>query len=125
MRILVTGSRDWDKPEFIEKILGGYRELIPAPMLVVGACPSGADRYAEEIWSDQWQLPIERHPADWESWGKSAGPRRNQQMVNLGADLCLAFLKDGSRGTTDCGNKAILAGIPTIWYPYEFTEEYE
>lgn len=41
---------------------------------------------------------------------------RNQQMVELGADVCVGFrLKDASNhGTTDCYTKAIRAGIPTL-----------
>lgn len=118
-RILITGSRNWSDRETIQNALKpfAYHDAV----LVSGACPSGADAIAEEIW-EAWGFPVERHPANW-SFGKKAGPKRNQQMVDLGADLCLAFRKDYSRGTTHCANAATMAGIPTIWYTEGEDEE--
>lgn len=113
-RILITGSRDWDDAETIEDALSPYRYR--DAVLVSGACPSGADRIAEEIWGERWMMPVERHPADWKKHGKAAGTIRNQEMVDLGADICIAFRKNNSRGTTHCANAATLAGIETIWY---------
>lgn len=124
-RILITGSRDWSNRETIAKALGVALVTSKAdgiPTLVLGACPSGADAIAEEVWED-WGLQVERHPADWKRHGKAAGPIRNQQMVDLGADLCIAFRKDFSRGTTHCANAATMAGIPTIWYTEGEDEE--
>lgn len=43
-----------------------------------------------------------------------AGLVRNQLMVDLGADICLAFPLPGSRGTWDCMGRAEAAGIKVI-----------
>lgn len=53
----------------------------------------------------------ERHPADW-SKGRGAGHARNAVMVKLGADECLAFIRDASRGAGTCADRAEAAGIP-------------
>lgn len=120
MRILVTGSREWDDPGEIEHWLSqisyGHREVT----LVSGHCPTGADKYAEDFAYEQdWD--VELHPADWLAWGKRAGFIRNQQMVDLGADVCVAFRRGNwnSKGTTHCGEAAERAGIPTYWVEYE------
>lgn len=131
MRILVTGSRDWDDYYAIfsalEEAIGDTP--IGEVTLVSGACPTGADRLAEREFEyigrhDQ----IERHPAEWEKhvdcppWHKdrkkckSAGFRRNKEMVDLGADICLAFIKNGSKGASMTARLAEEAGIPVVRY---------
>lgn len=112
-RILITGSRDWDDEACIEAALGAeFLASFGPPTLVTGACPTGADAIAERIWIRNFHLPVERHPADWATWGKAAGPRRNDEMVRLGADVCVAFIKNRSKGATHTVALAERAGIP-------------
>lgn len=117
-RVLVTGSRDWDDVETIWQAMnqairdaGTEREVI----VVHGACPRGADWHADR-WARLADVKTERRPANWSLNGKRAGFIRNQLMVNLGADLCLAFIKDGSRGASHTARIAEEAGIPTRRY---------
>lgn len=120
-RLLVTGSRDWLNTNLLREALAdGARMLSPerdgrTVVLVHGACPTGVDWRASQMWK-AWGFPVEPHPAYWHLYGKEAGPRRNRQMVNLGADLCLAFILNGSRGATHCLTVARDARIPTIAY---------
>lgn len=90
MRVLITGSRNWGDWNTIAEELSN----LPAGSntLISGACPTGADRMAEQVAEILgWQ--IERHPADWKTHGKRAGFLRNAEMVASGADLCLAFIQ--------------------------------
>lgn len=119
-RILVTGSRDWtDRAAVWRALWSAAREGGSEPVTVVhGDCPTGADRYAKEWCHEVIRagLPCteEPHPADWSRHGKAAGPIRNQEMVDLGAVVCLSFPLKGSRGTVDCTTRATAAEIPVV-----------
>lgn len=113
LRILVTGSRDWQWPDTITTALvvaasGADDDEIT---LVSGACPTGADAAAERV-AERLGWRVERHPADWPTHGLRAGYLRNAQMVEAGADVCVAFIKDNSRGASMTLQLAQQAGIP-------------
>jgi hypothetical protein len=114
-RVLVTGSRDWDDELTVEAALAlACYQQVPA-VIVHGACRTGADAIASR-WTRNHRvigLTEEAHPALWQWHGKAAGPRRNAEMVNLGADVCLAFIKDGSPGASHTADLAEKAGIRT------------
>lgn len=131
-RILITGSRTWTDEGVVDRALRdawrALRDQGPV-VLVVGACPQGADEIAERIWRSRGAGEVERHPADWDRDGRGAGFKRNQKMVDLGADLCLAFaapcVKPGcargepghpSHGTQHTIDAARKAGIPVRVY---------
>jgi hypothetical protein len=123
-RILVTGSRvvDEEAKRYVRmKLFDVTRPLTAMGFTVVivdGECPyGGVDQVAHE-----WALEVpeaisERHPADWPRLGAKAGPARNQEMVDAGAKLCLAFPGRISRGTHDCIRRAGKAGIRTMVFP--------
>jgi len=121
-RVLVTGSRDWPTPATVWNALNNCRHegLLAGRHLVVvhGACPNGADAHASRWCETATQFAVdgvteEAHPANWQLNGKRAGFIRNQLMVNLGADVCVAFIRNGSRGASHTALIAEEAGIPT------------
>jgi hypothetical protein len=117
-RILVTGSRTWDP---VRRALIAHGQ--PGDILVTGGCPHGADVIAERIWRGlDSERPVERHPADWAKWGRRAGPRRNQQMVDSltpdRGDLVLAFIRDESRGASQCARAGEQAGLTVVRYEH-------
>ena len=112
--MLVTGSRTWTDTATIREALRAQWGDGTA-MLVSGACPRGADQLAEQVWAS-WGGQVERHLADWDAHGRSAGFLRNAAMVALAADVCLAFILDGSRGASHTAGLAEAAGIPVRRY---------
>ena len=111
-RLLVTGSRDWTDKATIYSAISNAAIPPWGWTLVSGACPTGADRIAEGF-AEGLGMVVERHPADWDQHGKRAGFLRNAAMVQLGADVCLAFIKSASKGATMTANLAEKAGIQT------------
>jgi len=110
-RILITSSRSWTDHERIHQVLDEYTH-IPRVVLVSGNCRKGGDLICEN-YADSVGWHIERHPADWNQYGKRAGFVRNAEMVNLRANVCLAFIRNASKGATMTKNLAQKAGIET------------
>lgn len=122
-RILVTGSRDWRDPRTVREALS--RAFLARPdkdagVVVVHGGARGADAMAGR-WVRDFSCvgnPVEeeRHPADWSRHGRAAGAIRNGEMVALGAYICLAFIRNNSRGATHCATWAERAGIPVLTF---------
>ena len=112
MRVLVCGDREWTHETTIRRRL----QQLPRDATIVHGAARGVDRLAAVIarrlgWSAE---QIEAFPAEWDRLGTSAGPRRNQAMLNSGIDLVLAFHNDltQSKGTADMVRRAQAAGVP-------------
>lgn len=109
--------------------------------IVHGACETGGDPMVEEFVNKVKRsmlkynviVKTDPHPANWNREcdkncyhkithknGKkicsAAGPIRNKKMVDLGADLCLAFIKGASPGATGCAKLAERAGVEVRYY---------
>lgn len=106
----------WDDYYKISRLFDKFDDAHPQDdiTIVSGGCPLGADFICEqEARRRNWTVEV--HPANWARYGKRAGMVRNQEMVDLGADLCWAFWDGESRGTQHCANAATMAGIETEW----------
>lgn len=120
MRILVTGSRDWPLASDIENALwrkwwDRYVDGNSDPITVVHGGARGVDQMAGRYvrrYPDRFVEEVHEVPREAWKISKRAGHDRNQHMVDLGADVCLAFQLDDSRGTADCIRRARAAGIP-------------
>lgn len=115
LRILVTGSRSWTDVDAVgAALLAVGREFAPHPsdVIIVHGGARGADTIAGR-WAREFGIAEEVHEPDW-STGRAAGIRRNLAMVEAGADVCVAFIRNHSRGATHCANAAEAAGIRTL-----------
>lgn len=112
MRVLVCGDRNWTDYDLIREHLDG---LGAGPHTVIDGMARGADslgnRAAMILWPTINHL---RYPAQWQRYGRGAGPVRNQQMLTEGRpDLVLAFHDDleHSKGTAHMVRIARKAGV--------------
>lgn len=108
MRIIVTGGRNFDDYDRVFKTLLEYVHSQPT---IVHGDAAGADYLAKHA-ARALDLISEAHPANWRELGSIAGSVRNQQMIDLGADLVIAF--PGGRGTRHCIRQALKANITVI-----------
>lgn len=128
MRLLITGSRSWTgiqgeaRIQTVLNIVLALCDVLGTKLTIVhGDCPQGADAIADR-WAVRREhdgVRVERHPADWEMYGKSAGPMRNLEMARLGADLCIGFHRGDSHGTKDALACARALNIPTFVVHWE------
>lgn len=98
MRIVIGGCRDFNDDALfsqqVSRILASYP--LSETVFLSGHC-SGADELAERYASEHG-IQTELYPADWQRYGRAAGPIRNEQMV-MQADCVIAFWDGKSRGT--------------------------
>lgn len=127
MRILVCGGRDFGIKipdyQFIQKCLEMIcdamsehytqgRLWFPTDITIIHGCANGADSAASD-YAISNDCQEERYPADWDKYGKSAGYRRNAQMLSEGKpDFVVAF--PGGKGTAMMVDLARKAGVEVI-----------
>lgn len=128
-RIIVCGGRHFNDYACLESILDdvladhnlGYAEV----EVVSGGCPSGADALGE-LFATTHNIQCSRFPAEWDKYGKSAGPIRNSQMVNYAREsqkpIVVAFSNSTTRGTNDTIKKANKLGIEIVNIQYTSVE---
>lgn len=93
-KLIIAGTRDFNDYQLLHDTLLPFLPYIEE--VVSGTC-SGADMLGERF-AVQHKIPYTRFPANWNAYGKSAGPRRNRQMA-IYATACIVFWDGKSRGT--------------------------
>jgi len=109
MKVLVCGDRNWRDASVIARRL---KEL-PSGSTIIHGAARGAD-YFGGAEAEFLGFYVRTYPAQWERYGRAAGMRRNQQMLDEEAiDLVLAFHADieHSKGTKDMVTRARKANI--------------
>jgi len=88
MKIAVVGSRTFTNQEFAFSTLDKYIGRDRGHSVVSGGA-RGVDTLAEK-WAKNRGIPVQVIPAEWERYGRSAGFRRNGEIVNR-CDGMVAF----------------------------------
>ena len=123
MRILVCGSRDWNDKEAIrfaiEKECAKSDWPAPAHVWIINGAARGADRLSSEV-GEELHLGVHEVPAQWNMYGKGAGPIRNAEMLKMAPDVVLAFWDGKSKGTKNMMVHAHRAGVPVKVFQYKY-----
>lgn len=104
-RMIIAGSRkfnDYEKMLNALDNLGIHLINTIDPVEIVSGHASGADTLGEKF-AKAYNYPLKIFPADWNKYGKAAGPIRNEQMAKYAAEadrgILVAFPIGESKGT--------------------------
>jgi len=102
-KVLVCGGRDYSNIEKVKDILDMIHDICQnnflesSEMIIIHGGAKGADSLAGK-WAKQNNIQSEVYIADWGTYGKRAGPIRNELMLKTGKpNIVVAFL--GGSGT--------------------------
>ena len=112
-KIIVAGGRSFNNYDLLEQKLDYYlssKIKEGYDIVIISGTAKGADSLGEKYAINKG-YEIERFPANWDKYGKSAGYRRNVDMANV-ADACIVFwdgTSPGSKHMIDIANTKRLA----------------
>lgn len=118
-RVVIAGCRNYNNyieaKRYIDYCLSDIKKDEKITV-VSGGCKGGdmiGERYTKEN-----LLCIERYPAEWNKYGKRAGPIRNESMASV-ADLVICFWDGKSKGTKSMIQYAKIYSKPLKIYMIE------
>lgn len=106
--VMVCGSRNITDAAWVENQITNYLKEVyydqekkfgngDMDFIIIQGLARGVDMIAKS-WADRHNLGTWDFPADWEKYGRSAGFRRNVEMVDK-CDYCLILWDGESHGT--------------------------
>lgn len=108
MVIIAYGGRNFADRDFVFATLDAVHGKVPITLLRHGAAP-GADSLAG-AWAETRGVPVDPVPAGWAKYGRSAGPRRNRDMMVREPVPTGGVEFPGGRGTADMRGVLLAAG---------------
>lgn len=114
VKILVCGGRDYNDSKWIFHMLDAINRDRQVTHLITGDAP-GADYWAWQ-WALDREIPVTQYYADWDKYGRAAGPIRNKQMLTENPDITIVLAFPGGKGTENMLKLAREAGVPEVWY---------
>ena len=106
MRTIIAGSREGVT---YEDVIQAVKLCGWLPTTVICGGARGADTLGKK-WAESMNVPIEYFPADWNKFGRSAGPIRNSLMAQ-NSEALIALWDGFSRGTKNMIELAAKNGL--------------
>lgn len=89
-KVIIAGSRDFNNYRLVQLFTDFYlADHAIGNLEIVSGAARGADHLGE-LYAESRMIRLKKMPADWNTFGKSAGFRRNEEMARY-ADCCIAF----------------------------------
>lgn len=101
MKVIIAGSRSITNFKLVSEILDANYSYI-SEVVCDGA--RGVDNLGK-LWAENNNIPIRLFPADWNTFGKSAGYKRNVEMAKY-ADALILIWDGVSKGSNHMLNIA-------------------
>ena len=121
MKLAIVGSRILEESDenlsIVTEIIKRNLDISKLTEIVSGGA-RGADSLAEKF-AAQEDIPMRVFSADWSRFGKGAGPRRNQEIVDYCDQLIAFFINEAnSTGTKDSVRRAKRVGKVLVTYEW-------
>lgn len=113
LRIIIAGSRVFDNYNLLESTISEFLIENTNNVEIISGTARGADQLGEQF-ARNHGYQVRRFPANWNLYGKSAGPIRNREMAEYasgGQGVLFAFWDGKSRGTKSMINLAKKYGL--------------
>lgn len=122
MKVLICGSRDYRDYKKIYDFLSDLKKQYESVIVVEGGNEDRLDKnksadYLAKVAAEKLGLEVREYKADWKSYGRAAGPKRNKKMLEEEKpDLVVAFHEDieKSKGTKDMVKQSEKAGVEVV-----------
>ena len=115
MRTIIAGGRDFTDKDLLFGCLD--RVGLSEKDTIISGHAKGTDALGEE-YAKEKNIPLEIYPAEWDKYGKSAGPIRNALMASVAEGL-IAFWDCKSRGTRNMIEQALKHKLKIIVFDYQ------
>ena len=98
-KVIIAGSRGFSNYKLLKEKCNEYlrEKRKEYNIIIISGGARGADTLGEKYAQDEG-FSLEKFPANWNKFGKSAGFKRNEQMAEV-ADALIAFWDGKSHGT--------------------------
>ena len=107
IRVIIAGGRSFNHYGLLNERCSFF--IGSRAATIISGTAQGADKFGE-LFASEHGHGLERHPAEWERYGKRAGYVRNEAMAKV-ADCLIAFWDGKSRGTKHMINLAKKHGL--------------
>ena len=118
-RVIIAGCRNFYNYVTLKERCEYYlqNKMKTHNVIIVSGHASGADSLGEKF-AIEHNLQCEIYPAEWDKFGKSAGPKRNAEMAEV-SDALIAFWDGKSPGTKSMIDLAKRKGLQIAIVRYD------